>query len=99
MPAFPWYFPDEDAYAERLRAHGFQVRHIECLARPTVLPTGMQGWLRTFASPFLVGLDAAQRQRVLDDTVALLAPTQRNAHGQWTADYVRLRFEARLRTS
>lgn len=99
VPAFPWYFPDEDAYAERLRAHGFQVRHIECLARPTVLPTGMQGWLRTFASPFLVGLDAAQRQRVLDDTVALLAPTQRNAHGQWTADYVRLRFEARLRTS
>jgi len=99
VPAFPWYFPTADAYADRLRAHGFQVRYIECLPRPTVLPTGMHGWLRTFASPFLAGLDAGQRQRVIDDTVALLAPTQRDAHGQWTADYVRLRFDARLRAS
>lgn len=96
VPAFPWYFPTADAYADRLRAHGFRVRYIECLPRPTVLPTGMQGWLRTFASPFLVGVAADQRQRVLDDAVALLAPTQRDGRGQWSADYVRLRFDARL---
>ncbi|HCV96114.1 MAG TPA: SAM-dependent methyltransferase, partial [Stenotrophomonas sp.] len=87
-----------DEYADRLRAHGFQVRYIEALERPTVLPTGMRGWLRTFASPFLAGLDAAQRQHVIDDAVALLEPTQRDVRGQWTADYVRLRFDARLRT-
>lgn len=98
VPAFPWHFPAADDYAERLRAHGFQVRYIEMQARPTALPTGMRGWLRTFASPFLTGLDATQRQRVIDDAVALLEPTQCDARGQWTADYVRLRFDARLRT-
>lgn len=98
VPAFPWHFPTADDYAERLRAHGFQVRYIEMQARPTALPTGMRGWLRTFASPFLPGLDATQRQRVIDDAVALLDPAQCDARGQWTADYVRLRFDARLRT-
>jgi len=98
VPAFPWHFPTADDYAERLRAHGFQVRYIEMQARPTSLPTGMRGWLRTFASPFLAGLDATQRQRVIDDAVALLEPAQCDARGQWTADYVRLRFDARLRT-
>ncbi len=98
VPAFPWHFPNADDYAERLRAHGFQVRYIEMQARPTALPTGMRGWLRTFASPFLAGLDATQRQRVIDDAVALLEPAQCDARGQWTADYVRLRFDARLRT-
>lgn len=98
VPAFPWHFPTADDYAERLRAHGFQVRYIEMQARPTALPTGMRGWLRTFASPFLTGLDATQRQRVIDDAVALLEPAQCDARGQWTADYVRLRFDARLRT-
>jgi len=98
VPAFPWHFPTADDYAERLRAHGFQVRYIEMQARPTALPTGMRGWLRTFACPFLDGLDATQRQRVIDDAVALLEPAQCDARGQWTADYVRLRFDARLRT-
>lgn len=97
VPAFPWYFPTADAYAERLHAHGFQVRYIEALERPTVLPTGMRDWLRSVASPFLAGLEPAQRQRVIDDAVMLLEPTQRDARGQWTADHVRLRFDARLR--
>lgn len=99
VPAFPWYFPSADAYAGRLRAHGFHVRYIECLPRPTRLPTGMRGWLRTFAAPFLAGLESDQRQRVIDDAVAMLHPTHCDAHGQWTADYVRLRFDARLRTA
>lgn len=59
----------------------------------------MQGLAAHLRLAVLAGTDARQRQRVLDDTVALLAPTQRDAHGQWSADYVRLRFEARLRTS
>ena len=97
LPAFPWHFPSADDYATRLRSHGFQVRHIECLPCPTVLPGGMQGWLRSFAAPFLAGLDAPQRQHVLDAAVALLEPGQRNTRGQWTVDHVRLRFDARLR--
>lgn len=98
IPALSWYFPTADAYAARLRAHGFQVRYIECTPRPSVLAGGMRPWLRTFAAPLLHGLDATQRDRVLDAAVALLEHSQRNAHGQWTADHVRLRFDARLRT-
>ncbi|MFC6840911.1 class I SAM-dependent methyltransferase [Xanthomonas theicola] len=95
-PAFAWFFPSADAYAQRLQAHGFQVTQIALLPRPTPLPTGMVGWLRTFADPFLIGVDAATRQDVLATAVALLAPTLCDDRGRWSADYVRLRFHAIL---
>ncbi|QNH15702.1 Trans-aconitate 2-methyltransferase [Xanthomonas sp. SS] len=92
--AFAWFFPSADAYAQRLQAHGFQVLQIALLPRPTPLPTGMAGWLRTFADPFLVGLNATTRQDVLATAVALLTPTLCDDRGRWSADYVRLRFHA-----
>ncbi|MGO4725766.1 MULTISPECIES: hypothetical protein [unclassified Inquilinus] len=66
------------------------------MPRPTPLPTGMRGWLDTFASPFLEGLDGPARVAVLDEVAALLAPSLRDQSGRWTADYVRLRFAATL---
>ncbi|HYW04416.1 MAG TPA: methyltransferase domain-containing protein [Gammaproteobacteria bacterium] len=91
----PWHFPAVEACSERLRRHGFEVERIESFARPTPLPTGMRGWLETFANPFLEGLEAAVRESVLEDAVALLEPSLRGEGGVWTADYVRLRFVAR----
>lgn len=93
-PAFAWFFPSAEAYAQRLQAHGFQVLQIALLPRPTPLPSGMAGWLRTFADPFLIGLDDATRQDVLATVVALLTPTLCDDRGRWSADYVRLRFHA-----
>ncbi len=80
--------------AQRLQAQGFQLRQSASLARPTPLPTGMAGWRRSFADPFLVGLNAATRQYILATAVALLTPTLCDDRGRWSADYVRLRFHA-----
>jgi SAM-dependent methyltransferase len=91
----PWYFPTADEFAARLEAHGFALDTIALIPRPTPLPTGMRAWLDTFANPFLTGIsDPAARSALLDRAVALLAPSLCDANGNWTADYVRLRFSA-----
>ena len=94
---FRWYFPTADAYADRLRQHGFQVQLIECTPRPTALPTGVAGWLRVFAAPLLDDLPAEARATVREAATALLAELPRDASGQPLADYVRLRVLARRR--
>lgn len=90
----PWYFPTVDDYGARLSAGGFTVRSIELIARPTPLPTGMEGWLDTFAGPFLRDLPSADRAAALSEAVRLLEPSLSDGKGRWTADYVRLRFDA-----
>jgi trans-aconitate methyltransferase len=93
---WPWYFPTPAEYAERLETHNFVVLRMELIPRPTPLPTGMRGWLDTFATPFLGGVSDEQRDVMLDEVTSLLAPSLRGRAGAWTADYVRLRFAAQL---
>ncbi|WP_395678867.1 class I SAM-dependent methyltransferase [Inquilinus sp.] len=92
----PWFFPTPAEYAAKLEAQGFRVDSIGLVPRPTPLPTGMRGWLGTFANPFLDGVDEAARGPILDEVQALLAPSLRDQSGNWSADYVRLRFAATL---
>jgi SAM-dependent methyltransferase len=92
----PWYFPTPAAWRSRLEAHGFTVTSIELIPRPTPLPTDMGGWLDTFAANFLRALPAPDRAAARDETIALLRPSLMDEAGRWTADYVRLRFSARL---
>ncbi len=91
---FPWYFPTPTAVARLLERHGFAVETIASFPRPTPLPTGMRGWLETFANPLLGGFETNERSRVLDSVTAALAPSLCDDEGRWTADYVRLRFAA-----
>jgi trans-aconitate methyltransferase len=93
---WPWYFPTPAEYAERLEAHRFVVLRMALIPRPTPLPTGMRGWLETFANPFLAGVSEEERGDILEEVTALLAPSLRGRTGAWTADYVRLRFAAQL---
>ena len=89
------YYPSADSYAERLKRHGFEVEQMKLIPRPTRLPeSGMEGWLRTFRRGVLEGLPAAVREAVVRETVSLLEPALRDEGGNWTADYVRLRFRA-----
>ena len=90
----PWFFPTAAEYRALLEAQGFEVRHLELYPRPTALPTGMRGWLETFAGPMLAPLSPEARSRALDAITELLAPVLRDTHGNWTADYVRLRVVA-----
>lgn len=91
---FPWFFPTAEEYGDCLETAGFTVDSIELVPRPTRLPTGMANWLATFANPFLHGLDEEIREAALNDALALLGPSLRDSHGNWTADYVRLRVQA-----
>ena len=90
-----WYFPTPDEQRQRLQTAGFSVEYIELIPRPTPLPTGMRAWLETFAIPFTKALPEDQRAAFLDAVTDRLRPVLCDFQGNWTADYVRLRFLAR----
>jgi trans-aconitate methyltransferase len=90
------YYPTPGAYTRRLEKAGFRVEQMELIPRPTPLEAGgMADWLRTFRRGVLERLPEELRNTVVEETTALLAPALRDEDGNWTADYVRLRFVAR----
>jgi hypothetical protein len=91
----PWYFPTPEAYQTQLEIGGFEVMQIALIPRPTPLPTGVRGWLETFANPFTQVLPEGDRSAFLDTVINTVEPQLCDAAGQWTADYVRLRFVAK----
>ncbi len=91
--AGPWFFPSPAVYADMLEEGGFSVKRIGLFPRPTPLKTGMKEWLKLFRKPFFEQF-SGQSDAVLNEVEALLAPSLKDATGAWTADYVRLRFEA-----
>lgn len=92
----PWYFPTAEEYRERLERHGFTVSSIALIPRPTPLPTDIGGWLDTFARSILGKLPEPERAAARGEAIDLLRHALRDGHNRWTADYVRLRFSARL---
>ena len=91
------YYPTSEAYCSRLERHRFAVEKIVLFPRPTPLnDSGMTGWLNTFYRGAIDALPVNLRETAVDETVALLAPVLRAHDGHWTADYVRLRFIARV---
>ncbi len=96
------YYPTPEAYTERLERHAFAVERIALIPRPTPLPgatpgampSAMEAWLCTFRRGLLESLPEPVRQAVLRDAVELLSLALRDEQGNWTADYVRLRFVA-----
>lgn len=93
-PINPWYFPTPDDYGTRLGQSGFEVQYISLIPRPTPLPTGMRGWLETFAIPFIRVLPEPDRGSFLDEVTERLRPALCDEQERWTADYMRLRFLA-----
>jgi SAM-dependent methyltransferase len=93
--ALPWNFMTGDDFEDALRAAGFTPVLVRIVPRPTLLPSGMAAWLRTFAGWAFDALPAAQRDAAFDAVVELLRPSLCDSRGRWTADYVRLRFAAR----
>ena len=87
-------YPSPAHYRRLLESAGFTVRSIELIPRPTPLPAGMEAWLNTFRNGVLDLLPPADRAQAVADILALLKPILMDADGNWTADYVRLRFSA-----
>ena len=89
------YYPTLEGYRTRLEKQGFSVERIELIPRPTPLPaSGMHAWLTTFRRGVLEAVPVEMRAQVIDETVALLKPVLCDEQGNWTADYMRLRFIA-----
>jgi SAM-dependent methyltransferase len=94
VPARPWTFPSVEDVRYRLEDAGFHVTQAELIPRPTPLATGIRPWLKNFANHLLAGAPAAERDAMEAEIEALLAPALQDGRGNWTADYVRLRFAA-----
>jgi len=90
----PWYFPRPGEYRDLLEAAGFRVESIDLFARPTQLPGDAGGWLETFAQTYINAVPEEERPALVTEVVAALQTALVNEHGDWVADYVRLRFRA-----
>lgn len=88
------FFPSTGEYRRLLERAGFKVQSIELIPRPTALPAGMVGWLETFRNGVLDRLGMDERVSAVEEIVGLLRPVLRDSDGNWSADYVRLRFLA-----
>jgi trans-aconitate methyltransferase len=90
----PWFFPTIEDYSARLRKAGFVISYISLFPRPTPLPGDVRSWLESFAENFLRALPLADRAAYMEEVREALRPKLCDADGNWTADYVRLRFAA-----
>lgn len=95
-PVDPWYFPTDEEYAALLSRFRFSVDYIELIPRPTQLPGDITGWLEVFAQPFTRAVPETERETFIDEVKSKLEPKLCDADGNWIADYVRLRFNARF---
>lgn len=90
------YYPTPEIYTRRLEQQGFKVERIELIPRPTPLAEGgMREWIRTFRRGVLEKMPEGIRDQIVEEATSLLEPALRDEDGNWTADYVRLRFIAR----
>jgi SAM-dependent methyltransferase len=90
----PWYFPTIEDYSARLRKAGFVISYISLFPRPTPLPGDITSWLETFGENLLRPLPISEKPAFLAEVREALRPKLWDATGNWTADYVRLRFAA-----
>jgi trans-aconitate methyltransferase len=88
------FYPSPAIYRRLLEGAGFTVQSIDLIPRPTPLPNGMESWLNTFRNGVLDRLNPTDRATAITNTISLLEHSLRDADGNWTADYVRLRFHA-----
>jgi 2-isopropylmalate synthase len=91
VPPRSWYFPSVRVSSASRRG-GFRV---ETITSFPPLPTGIRGWLETFAASFSSSLPPASRPAFFDEVSELLAPALRSPDGGFIADYMRLRFATR----
>lgn len=90
----PVLYPSVHQFKAVLEEAGFRVEYMELIPRPTPLPTGIRGWLETFGDSFFTDVSHSTKASLVDQIEELLAPALRDEFGNWTADYVRLRFRS-----
>lgn len=95
-PRNPWFFPGPQRWRSLLADGGFDVLDVAHLGRPTPLPRGLIGWLEVFGDVLLQAVPDAERAGVREEVVQRCRPWLCDGDDTWIADYVRMRFRARL---
>lgn len=95
--ADPQWYPSADEFTRLYAAAGFTDIRAQLIPRPTPLPTGVKGWVKTFRTGWL---DVAQvpdqdKAAVAEAIEQRLTPQLQLPDGSWYADYIRLRFTMR----
>ena len=90
----PWYFPSVAEYAQVLDKAGFEINYLELIPRPTLLNTGIRGWLKVFAQGITNHLNSEEQEFFIDEVEKRLKQIIFSEENGWVADYVRLRFKA-----
>lgn len=93
----PQWYPSPDEFVAIYGAAGFVDIEARLIPRPTELPEGIVGWLKTFRAGFMdhARVPDAEQEQVARAVEARLEPRLRQPDGRWLADYVRLRFTMR----
>jgi trans-aconitate methyltransferase len=94
---------DPQWYASPVEFHqvygeaGFVDVETNLIDRPTPLPTGISGWVRTFRSGWMniAGVPADEQVDIAEAVERRLSASLRSEDGGFYADYVRLRFKMR----
>jgi SAM-dependent methyltransferase len=93
----PQWYPSREEFVRLYACAGFAQIQAHLIPRPTPLPSGVAGWVRTFRAGALevAGVPEAARDEVAAAVEARLRPVLQQPDGSWSADYVRLRFTMR----
>ena len=92
-----WYNPTVEEYTKVLSQAGFAMQSAEIIPRPTPVAAGIRAWLQTFRESFFQDRPNVSGEQLLDEAVEILRPDLQDQEGNWTLDYVRLRFVAKLK--
>ena len=91
----PQWYASPAAFSSIYADVGFQEIEASLIPRPTPLPTGVVGWVKTFRAGFLdmAGVPPGDRDELARAVEARVSPELGQEDGSFTADYVRLRFK------
>lgn len=91
----PQWYPTAGEFNAVYADVGFREISTSLIERPTPLPTGVAGWVRTFRTGMLdlAGVAPAARDAVAEAVERRVAEALQRDDGGFDADYVRLRFK------
>ena len=92
----PSWYPDVEEFTRLYCVAGFCDVQARLIERPTPLPSGVAGWVRTFRAGLLdLAMVPEWDRDALAEAVEARVPQLRQSDGTYHADYVRLRFSMR----
>lgn len=93
----PQWYPGIAEFSSVYEGAGFVDVDAELIPRPTPLPAGVAGWLKTFRVGFMdhAAVPDDQQDDIAEAVERSLETKLRKPDGSWEADYVRLRFTMR----